>query len=532
MRRWVGSLRARMMAGAGVIALLGVFAALLTGYGAIETASRIAQAVAAQGRMELMAALSARVGDYAVVAVESANSVAIAPGERAKRLDSRAQLVAEAFARAEAALSDAVEQARETGQSAQMRRATRSIGLARMRAQFDAMVRRLSDPRFFNQPEGLRAVLDSFATQFSPLLSQVIEEERLDRDTSLASVEALRTRLIQLALGLALAAVLALAAFHFALTRPLLDRLARIGVATADIRRGAYDSRLDVGRRDELGLLFAQMNRMAARLDRGRRAVAADQAALEQTIAARTAELSAANARLAAIDADRRRFFADVGHELRTPLTVILAEAELGLGAAEIAEADARAAFSVIRARGRRLNRRVEDMLRVARSESGQIELNPAPFDVAVCLDEAIQDASGLARRHQIALVAEVAPGLTALGDPDWIRQVVAGLIDNALRHSPPGGAIRLVAGEDDWVRIRVIDQGSGIAAADQARIFERFQRAARPQGPGGFGVGLSLAKWIVESQSGRIEVTSPVGTSPGTEVTISLPRLAREARA
>lgn len=516
------SLRGRLLAGAGLIAAIAVGAAALTAYGAGATAAQVQAAVAAQGRMELLATMSARVGDFAVVAVESA--AAADPTERATRLASRAALVADAFAAAEAALGRAVAEARGAGEAAQMARATRSIGLARMRAQFDGMVRRLSDPRVGNRPEGLRATLDSFATQFSPLLNQVIEEERRDRDASLAAVEALRGRLTGLGLGLGALAAAALAAFHLALTRPLLARLGRITAATADIRRGIYDSRLNVGRRDELGLLFAQMNRMAARLDRGRRAVDADRARLEQTIAARTAELSAANARLAAIDVDRRRFFADVGHELRTPLTVILAESELALGPQIPAADEARAAFGVIRARGRRLIRRVEDMLRIARSDSGQIELADAPFDIAACLADAAEDSAGPARRRQITL-SIVCPDVSwARGDRDWTRQVVAGLIDNALRHAPPGSTITLAAQAGDPCAISVTDQGSGIAPEDQARVVERFARGTRPEGAGGFGVGLALAKWVVERQSGSLEIESPVAGAMGTRVTLRLP--------
>ena len=123
---------------------------------------------------------------------------------------------------------------------------------------------------------------------------------------------------------------------------------------------------------------------MAGRLARREGRLAADRAALEDTVAARTADLRAANERLEMVDRSRRRFFADVSHELRTPLTVILGECEIAALSPAPPCADPalsgaldrdRAAFAVIRRRAFRLQRRVEDMLRVARSETGTIEL-------------------------------------------------------------------------------------------------------------------------------------------------------------
>ena len=172
-------------------------------------------------------------------------------------------------------------------------------------------------------------------------------------------------------MAIALGAALLLAGYYLGLVRPLLGRLDRVARAAEAVGAGAFDRAPPVDRRDELGLVFAQINRMAARLGRARRALERDRARLEATVAERTAALSAANARLEAIDAERRRLFADVGHELRTPLTVILAETELAAAAGPVGEAELREALEVIGARARRLNRRIDDLLRVARSESG-----------------------------------------------------------------------------------------------------------------------------------------------------------------
>ncbi|MDT8343272.1 MAG: HAMP domain-containing sensor histidine kinase, partial [Thermohalobaculum sp.] len=283
--------------------------------------------------------------------------------------------------------------------------------------------------------------------------------------------------------------------------------------------------------RDEIGLLFAQLNRAAARLGRARAAIDADRARLEEIVAERTRALREANVRLAAIDTERRRFFADVGHELRTPLTVILAETELNL-VADPAPQDARTAFATIRTRAQRLNRRIDDILRVARSETGQIELRCEPFDLGEAALGALDDVEGVARRRRVAITPLIGPRPAVQGDRDWTRQVVAGFLENAIRLSPEDGRIRLDLAHNagGGAVLSVTDEGPGIAAAERERIFERFARGADQRG-NGFGVGLALARWVVERQSGRIEVRSPAprpvgpdARGPGAEFRLCLP--------
>jgi len=222
-----------------------------------------------------------------------------------------------------------------------------------------------------------------------------------------------------------------------------------------------------------------------------------------------------------------------VGHELRTPLTVILAETELTAGGAEAGPEEMRAALGVIRARARRLNRRIEDLLRVARSESGQLELEARPFDLAAAAREAVEDAAPLARRAKVRLAPPppCAAAPAALGDPDWTRQVIAGVLENAIRHSAAGDTIEVaLAAEAGRIEARITDEGDGVRAADQGRIFERHARGAS-RGLG-FGVGLALARWVMEAQGGRVALESPAprpagapaGRGPGARVTLTLP--------
>lgn len=528
LRRWRVSLRARMVLGAGLMAALALAAALMTAGAAIESAGRIERAIAAQGRMELLAALSRRIGDFALAAVESGG---MPEPERLDRLSDRAGAVRAALDRVAAEIAASVEEARALDEETRMLRATQGLGLARMRAQFEQLYEGVIDEP---DPEARRARLDGFATRFSPLLDQALRAERRDRDAAFARARDLRRGLLIEAGVVAAAAPVLLLLFHFGLTRPLLARIDRVARATADLARGNFAARLAVERHDELGLLFARMNALAARLARRRRAVEADRAHLNEIITARTADLSAANARLAAIDADRRRFFADVGHELRTPLTVILGETDLCLRAEALTEEEARQAMRVIATRARRLNRRIEDILRVARSEDGQIELGDAPFDLAEAARDAVADSAGPARRRRAVIEGPgPGPGPTAQGDRDWIRQVIAGLIDNAIRHGPEGGRIRLaLVDRDGTAALTITDEGPGLTEGESERLFRRFARGAGAKPGEGFGVGLSLARWIVERHGGTITLTSPAPhpagpdpAGPGTEAVLCLPR-------
>ena len=117
------------------------------------------------------------------------------------------------------------------------------------------------------------------------------------------------------------------------------------------------------------------------------------------------------------------------------------------------------------------------------------------------------------------------------MGDADWTRQVIAGLIDNAIRHSPEGSRIRLeLDAGGDTLTIAVTDEGTGISRPDQARLFERFERGSAIGD--GFGIGLALARWVVEAQGGAIGVTSPApplsdpARGPGSRFHFTLPRV------
>lgn len=517
------SLRARILLAVALLAAIAVAAAAALIAGITLASLDIERAAAAHRRVELLGNLSGRVGDYALLALNAAG----APGLAGDQLTGARARVKGAFDALDRAMSEGVALAGD--ETAQTRLAARSISLARMRARFDVLDHDITGiDSAGGGAEPMRVALDSFATAFAPLLNQMIDEERIASLVARDDTAALRSSLVS-AGALAAALVVLLSAFvWFGVARPMLARLATVAAATRAIGGGRFDTRVPAKGHDELTFLIATVNLLAARLARREAAVVADRARLTEIIAASTEDLRAANRRLEAIDSDRRRFFADVSHELRTPLTVILGECDVTLRHEHHEEGTYRRALATIRQRARGLRRRVEDLLRVARSESGQIELDLRDVDPQAIAAEAAADVAPLARAARVTIdLAGIVPVPPVKGDADWLRQVVGGLLDNALRHTPEGAVVRIATRlRDGAVEIVVSDEGGGIPAEALPHVFERFYRGRSDEGLG-YGIGLALAKWVVEQHHGTIAIESPAGggaSGTGTAVTVSLP--------
>ena len=520
------SLKLRLGLGAALLGLVALLAAGMTVLGSDRLAARIDATLAAERRIDAYSVLSTQVSSFIVVAAEAIQS-GLPPEDRAARLQSLSDGIGNTFARIRRDLETAVEEARALGIDEQSRRATQSIGIARMEALFETTYRGFSDDTA--NRERLTGFIDTFSIGFDPLLNSVITDEVRARDKIIAGVADLRRSLTYLALAVSVATLLLLAAFYFGLIRPQFRRLDLLQSAARKIGREDFAVALPENRADEIGQLFAETNRMARALATRKASVDREWETLSQTISDRTEALSKANAALAKTDEDRRRFFADISHELRTPLTVILMESQLGQkGAADPAEA-----FETIQNRALRLNRRIDDLLRIARSETGQLALEAHAFDLSASVQDAINDCDAELSNSGIKVSHAPAPPLMAVGDANWIRQVVTGLIQNAIRHARSGGRLSIACETTDQrVCVSITDNGPGIAPADQAGIFERFQQVSGPAKTEGFGIGLALAKWVAEQQNGTVTLTSPLprearlGDAPGTKVTLCIPRV------
>ncbi|MCJ2076149.1 HAMP domain-containing protein [Methylobacterium sp. WL30] len=517
------SLKVRFALLLGSIALVVVLAAagVLAAIGAAERT--IDRTLAAQGRLELLAELSGRMTQFGMAAVETIGNPDLAPeamGIARSNVDRALTTVDEALSRSVAGSDDPQDR---------MQYALRSRPMAQLRAarvildRQVAQIVRQTDPE--KRQNSIKGALNGFGAMTGQPLSFLIEAERRSMVLGSDAARDLSQRL-RIAAALAVLAALGLVVLLWrSITRPTLARIEAVRRAAGAIGGGKLDTRLSVATRDELGLLVANVNRMAARLSRREGRVAADRAALEDTVEARTADLRAANARLEAVDRSRRRFFADVSHELRTPLTVILGECDLAARAGPRIT-DHAPAFATIRKRAMRLKLRVEDLLRVARSESGEIELDRRALELAPVLAEAVDNLASEGARRRVALAFEPGPrNLEVLADREWLRQVVESLIDNALRHATglTRVEVALSGGGTAPARITVTDDGPGFGDREQS-LFERFRRGDRPAEMG-FGIGLALARWLIEQHDGTI-VLGAGENGAGARVTLEIPLL------
>jgi len=236
-------------------------------------------------------------------------------------------------------------------------------------------------------------------------------------------------------------------------------------------------------------------------------------------------EVARALDELKAEERRKSQFVSDVSHELRSPLTAIRGMAET-LAEGDVPPDDARRFLSTIMREADRLARLADDLLTLQRIEGATGELpirRVDPLEVAQRAAGAIEHlAEG---RGVVVRVSGSAPAV--LGDPDRLQQVVANLLDNALRVMSDGGTITVeLAHEGDWATISILDDGPGIAEEDLARIFDRFYRAepSRERAKGGAGLGLAIVRAIVERHAGRIEAANRPGG--GTRFTVYLPAL------
>ncbi len=222
---------------------------------------------------------------------------------------------------------------------------------------------------------------------------------------------------------------------------------------------------------------------------------------------------------LAEVDRHRRELVANVSHELRTPLAALSAVLEnLADGVTEPDPGTLRAAV----AQTERMTALVADLLDLSRVDAGKAPMERQDVGLAALLQSAVAEIRVGSR--DVAYEIEVSPpDLHVQGDPARLRQLVANLLDNATRHSPPGGVVRLSAalGDGHW-HLDVWDEGPGVAPGDRERAFERFGTLNDSGGGGGTGLGLAIARWVTDLHGGTIRFTEPDGR--GAHVRADLP--------
>jgi signal transduction histidine kinase len=292
--------------------------------------------------------------------------------------------------------------------------------------------------------------------------------------------------------GLA-AGVFALGMVQF-LAHGMTSPLREMARAARSMAKGDYSTRVRASSRDEVGELARVFNQMAAEL--------------------------------AEVDRMRRDLVANVSHELRTPISALQAMLENVVDGIDEPDPDR---LRTMLAQVERLGRLVSQLLDLSKLESGGVPLQLERFEILPLLERATGEArlhAEQANRRTVAISAAADSRLSLVADPERIHQVVANLLDNAVRHSPAGGKVMASArAVDEFIVIEVTDEGPGIPAGDEARVFERFYRAdgARSTRSGGTGLGLAIARWIVDLHGGAIRAEGLVPS--GCRIVVELPR-------
>ena len=292
------------------------------------------------------------------------------------------------------------------------------------------------------------------------------------------------------------AAVLALIV-GMAMARHLSAPLAHLATAARALSRGDLSQRVPVGGSEEISEVMAAFNEMAQELERS--------------------------------EALRQQMVADIAHELRTPLSVIQGNLQALLdGVYPLTKEEIAHVYDETLT----LARLVNDLRALTQAEAGQLSLNLGDIDTHALVQQAVTIFQESAREKQIQLSAEIAPDAASIwADADRVRQVLYNLLANALKHTPKGGSIRITATSATLpdgrpgVKVTVEDTGPGLTPEEQRHVFDRFWRAdaSRSRDKGGSGLGLTIARHLIEAQGGQIGVESEPGQ--GARFWFVLPR-------
>ena len=308
-----------------------------------------------------------------------------------------------------------------------------------------------------------------------------------DHDLQLATVLLLFAGGIAVALG-------------FFFSEAITDRIAQVGDAARRLAQGKLDARAAIAGRDEIASLARTFNDMAAQLQ------AADQKQRE-------------------LDRLRRDLIAWVSHDLQTPLASVRAIVEaLADGMVE----DPDTAQRYLRTAQRdveSLSALIDDLFQMAQLDAGGLQLDLTPTDVGDLVSDTLESFTPVAQARGVTLTGAGRKAGVANLDARRIGRVLANLVGNALTHTPAGGQVTIAAHRSaQMLELVVADTGAGIAPEDLPNVFDRFYRGerARSRASGGAGLGLAIARGLVEAHGGRIEVVSTLGG--GTTFTVHLP--------
>lgn len=381
---------------------------------------------------------------------------------------------------------------------------------------------------------------------------------------SMRNIDAHSVYLIKLWAALSVIFLAAGALAAYVLSRKITQPITRLTESTTRMAEGQIEQEIPVDSRDELGTLATSYNEMAKALKRTldeRARVAMElrdlNRNLEDRIRERTFQLEETNRELARASRHKSEFLANMSHELRTPLNAILGFTELIIDGVygEVPD-ELRESIQDIHINGRHLLRLINDVLDLSKIEAGQMRLNLSEYSVQSLIDSVISATRSLAAEKQLELTGQVESDLPVVwGDSKRMTQVLMNLVGNAIKFTPGGGCVtvtarRVASGKrevsstdpppsvqdtqhatlntsppDEFVEIAVADTGIGIPAEELNNIFSEFRQvdSSITREYGGSGLGLSIAKRLVEMHKGSIWAKSQLGKGSTFHVRIPL---------
>lgn len=358
-------------------------------------------------------------------------------------------------------------------------------------------------------------------TEFAALIESALQDEREEVAHELNDVQIVRRNIL---IGAGIAALLgfiATMALGLRLRRSIADPVRKLTEGAKAIAEGDLTHRIALKGDDEFTQLSQSFNDMAEAIAEHRAGLVQAREKLSSEIDARTSQLREANERLRSIDTRRAQFLADVSHELRTPLTILRGEADVALRSDD----DPRASLQRIQGQAAELGQLLDDLINFARTDAEPQTFVMAETRLDDVVAAAIQEGETLAEPKEVTISAGPPSGAQVDADFRRLKQALIIGIDNAVRHSPPGGRIDIATDRHDLgVTITVMDQGPGLAEEDKPHIFERFYRARSAEnGFGdGLGIGLAIAREIVERHGGTVTLDNR--EDAGAVLTIALP--------
>jgi two-component system, OmpR family, sensor kinase len=358
----------------------------------------------------------------------------------------------------------------------------------------------------------------------------LIDAAVTDEQSEVAEVDAEAARAFS-ALGGTLAVTLAGTLLVIGLTllwfrSSLLVPISRLIGGMKALAGGEHGTRISPTGDREFRDLARNFNEMAARLQLASNSLESDKDTLEFLVEERTSEMAKLNSELKSAADRRNQFLADISHELRTPLAIIRGEAEVTLrGKAKEAQ-EYQASLSIVADQVAGMSRLVDDLLYVARTEAGAPKMKMRPVNLIKIAETAARQLRALIESDDGTIVfSSEAPHGSVLGDADRLAQLLRILLDNAIQYSEgsPHIAISVILNDEGFI-LTVSDKGVGIEADDLANVFDRFHRGrlSSKQNTSGMGIGLPMAKAIVEGHGGSIKIDSKI--DDGTSVSVFLP--------